>query len=458
MSAMGILHNLLFFIIAIGVLVAFHEFGHYWVARLLKVKVLRFSIGFGKPLLVWRRQKGEDLIEFAIAAIPLGGYVKMLDEREGEVDEALRHRAFNNQKVSTRIAIVAAGPVFNFILAIFFYFIFFANGEVGLKPLVDVPVANSIAAQAGFEAEDEILDVAGTPIKTWQDFRIALIDHGMGGGDIPVTVLSRGLYETQRTLALGERHILNEKTDVTELLGLSPWKPDIPAVLGGVSVKGAAEAAGFKAGDRIVSIDEDIIVNWKKVVEIIQSSADKPLSIMIERDGRQQAISLTPQKKQIGDKEVGFMGAYPKVPESLINKTRTTVEYGPVEALVRAVDETWMFSMLTLKVLGKMVVGEAALDNISGPITIAQYAGITASIGFLTYLKFLAMISVSLGVLNLLPVPMLDGGHLFYYLIEIIKGSPVSQKIEEMGQQFGMTILFMLMSLAIFNDIQRLIN
>ncbi|HEY9201176.1 MAG TPA: RIP metalloprotease RseP [Gammaproteobacteria bacterium] len=458
MGSGGLLHNLLFFIIAIGVLVAFHEFGHYWVARLLKVKVLRFSIGFGKPLFVKKVQKGDDLIEFVVAAIPLGGYVKMLDEREGPVDESLRHRAFNTQPLSTRFAIVAAGPIFNFILAVFLYFIFFVNGEDGIKPMIAEPVEQTAAAVAGFEDGDEIVAVAGQPVRTWNEFRMALIEHGIDGGDLVVDVRSSDLYQTQRIISIGDRHILNEKNDVVELLGFSVWRPDIPAVIGGVSEAAPAEQSGLQAGDRIVSIDQQPVSNWQQVVEIIQASANTTLQINISRDGETREITLQPEVRERGDQLLGFMGAYPEVSQQLLDQSRVRLEYGLFEAMQRATVETWTFSVLTLKVLGKMLVGQAALENISGPITIAQYAGITASIGFLIYIKFLAMISVSLGVLNLLPVPMLDGGHLMYYLVELVKGSPVSQRVEQLGQQVGIALLFLLMSLAIFNDIQRLLN
>jgi len=454
----GVLHNIVFFIIAIGVLVTFHEFGHYWVARLLNVKVLRFSVGFGKPLLLWRKTRGEDEIEFAIAAIPLGGYVKMLDEREAPVDDAEKGRAFNNQPVLNRFAIVAAGPIFNFILAVFFYWIVFLNGVDGRAPVLGEAVAESIAAESGFLVEEQVVAVGDTEIKTWQAFRMALIDHGLDGGDLLIKVRDIDNIEINRTLNIGERNLLEKKDDVIEQLGFTFWQPELPAVIGGVTEKGAAKKAGLLKADKILVIDGVAINSWQQLVKIIQASAEKELELLILRQGAEKLLTVTPALHERNGKSIGLIGAYQNMPEEIAGRLKVRVEYGPVEALAKAAEKTWDMSILTLRVLGKMVQGQAALENISGPITIATYAGVTASIGFVTYLGFLAIISVSLGVLNLLPVPMLDGGHLFYYLIEIIKGSPVSERFEAVGQQIGLLLLFMLMSLAIYNDIQRLIN
>ncbi len=458
MSSGGMIHNVIFFILAIGVLVTFHEFGHYWVARLLNVKVLRFSVGFGKPLIMWRRQRGEDVIEYAIAAIPLGGYVKMLDEREAPVDSKDLHRAFNRQPVFRRIAIVFAGPLFNFILAIFLYWAVFLNGEDGVKPYIGTPAENTAAAIAGFQNEDEILSVADSKVQTWHGFRMALIDHGIDGGSLLVTVRDANNLIATRELEIGDRHILDNKDDVIDQLGFNQWKPELPAIIGGTTDNGAAQKSGILVNDEVVAINGQDIHTWDQLVDIIQSSPGKPLEFLVVRNGKEQVLTVTPDSRMLNDKSSGFIGAYQKMPEEIIHKLRAHVEYGVFTAMQKAVAETWSMSTLTLRVLGKMLLGEAALENISGPITIAQFAGITASIGFFVYLKFLAMISVSLGVLNLLPVPMLDGGHLFYYLIEMIKGSPVSERFEELGQQIGLAILLMLMGLAIFNDIQRLIN
>ena len=456
---MSILHNIFFFIVAIGVLVTFHEYGHYWVARKSGVKVLRFSIGFGRPLLSWKKTTAEgDEVEYVIAAIPLGGYVKMLDEREGEVAEEEKSRAFNNATLSKRIAIVFAGPAFNFILAIAFYWVVFMLGSTVDKPYIGLSEPASIAAKAGFEVQDEVISVGETEVHSWNNFRLEVLNQGLDGGDLSIGVIDKSGQTQTRQLALGDIRILKDEGDIFKRLGFKQWWPDLPAAIGGVIEEGAAANAGLQKGDVIVQVDDVAVDDWKAFVSMIRDSANKSMSLLVSRDGVSKNIILIPQSRETDTGPQGYIGAYQHIPEEVRNSLITHIEYGPAEAIVKAVVRTWDMSSLTLRVLWKMVSGDAALANISGPITIATYAGVTASIGLVSFLSFLAVISVSLGVLNLLPVPMLDGGHLLYYFIEIIKGSPVSENFEMRGQQVGIVLLALLMSVAIFNDIQRLIQ
>jgi len=455
---MSILHNIFFFIVAIGVLVTFHEFGHYWVARKLGVKVLRFSVGFGKPLITWRRKNDSDKVEYAIAAIPLGGYVKMLDEREGNVPDEEIHRAFNRQPVLTRSLIVFAGPAFNFILAIFLYWLVFVVGTTAQRPLLGEPLAESVAAQAGFSVKDEILRVGESEVASWNAFRIALIDQGLDGGQLDIKVRDADGYETMRSLQLGEIRILEDETDIVTKLGFSMWQPRLPAQIGGVIDDGAASKAGLAEGDIIRSINTTTVSEWSEIVELVRENPNQLLKFSVDRNGQQFDIDVIPGSRKHGKEEVGYIGAYQNIPDEVRDAMMVELKYGAIESFPKAAAKTWDMSLLTLRVLWKMVTGEASLNNISGPITIAQYAGVTATIGFTTFIGFLAIISVSLGVLNLLPIPMLDGGHLFYYLIEAIKGGPVSETFEARGQQIGVMILALLMMIALFNDFQRLLQ
>jgi len=447
---MSVLHNIFFFIVAIGVLVTFHEFGHYWVARKAGVKVLRFSIGFGKALFRWRRTTVEgDDIEYVIAAIPLGGYVKMLDEREGNVAEVDKARAFNNQTISKRIAIVFAGPAFNFILAVFLYWLVFMVGSTVDRPFVGELDAGSIAEKANFQVQDEILKVGETTVKSWNGFRLEVLNQGLNGGNIQET----------RELALGNIHLLEDKGDIFKRVGFNQWWPVFKPEIGGVLKQSAAEVAGIVEGDVVLKVDGESVERWAPLVELIRNSPNNAMQFIVLRDGIEKSITVIPKSREVKDGEQqGYIGAYQHIPDEVRQQLVAHVKYSPFESISKAVIKTWDMSSLTLRVLWKMVTGEANLANISGPITIATYAGVTASIGLVSFLSFLAVISVSLGVLNLLPVPMLDGGHLFYYLIEIIKGSPVSEAFELRGQQVGMAILALLMSVAIFNDIQHLVQ
>ncbi len=452
-----VLQSMLAFIVVLGILITFHEFGHFWVARLCNVKILRFSVGFGRPL--WKRHFGEDNSEFVIASLPLGGYVKMLDEREGTVEEREKHRAFNNKPLKQRIMIVVAGPLFNFIFAIVAYWAMYVVGVDDFKPLIgDIDVA-SIAAESGFRRGDEILSVDGQKTPTWSAVIDATVTNVVNARQV-IFIVRSGQY-SERQVALDLARISIDEMASGQLfkaIGLHPMRPIVPAVIGEIIPGGAAEEAGLQAGDEIVRVNDQAIKDWPEWVQVIRAHPQQVLRVDLLRDGRSLTLSIIPAAVMEGETTVGRIGA--GVERSYLNDTSylAVESYTLFPALIKAVQKTGEMSMMTLRILGKMITGEASVKNLSGPVSIAQYAGKTASLGIAAFLGFMAIISVSLGVLNLLPVPILDGGHLLYYLIEAVKGSPPSESFQIAGQQLGLIVLLGLMSIALYNDILRLMG
>lgn len=448
------------FLLALGLLISIHEFGHFWVARRVGVKVLKFSVGFGKA--IWSRRGKADGTEYAIGAIPLGGYVKMLDEREGEVAQEELASAFNRKSVWQRIAVVLAGPMANFLLAIVVYWIVMMIGISGIAPLIGDVSSGSAAEAAGFEYEDRIVSIENTPTPSWSDARIALLQHALETGkpdqrDIIFEVETAAGALAERRLAIDTRTFLKGEADVVGALGFEQWWPRVPAVIGGLQPDGAALAAGLEVGDHIISADEVSIETWRDWVLLVRANPAETLSLQVERDGQTRAIELTPRERDNGNGEViGFIGAWETMSFEEAQKARVTVSYPPVESFIKGIQRTWEMSLLTLRMLKKLVIGQASLENISGPISIAQFAGQSASIGIDHYLNFIALISISLAVLNLLPIPMLDGGHLLFYSYEVVFRRPLPERAQLLGQQIGILLLAGLMALAFYNDIWRL--
>ncbi|UTW49063.1 RIP metalloprotease RseP [Bacterioplanoides sp. SCSIO 12839] len=445
--------TLLYFIIAISVLVVIHEYGHFWVARRCGVKVLRFSVGFGNPLFSW---KDKHDTEFAIAPIPLGGYVKMLDEREGPVPEHLLDQAFTQKTAWQRIAIAAAGPIANFLFAIIAYWILFVAGTTGVVPVVGEVKDSTPAAVAGLRSGDEIIAIDGEETTSWQEVSWQLVNFIGEDASFPVVVESESGAQRRVDISVSAWLSDSEAPDPIDGLGIEPRRMDIPAQIGQLSEDGRALASGLKTGDIILEVDLTPISDWYQWVEIVQAAPEQTLALLIERDDQTQVLSLTPARKELDDGEViGFVGAGVQVPEIPADWLRTS-QAGFLQALSLGVEKTWNLIGFTLESLWKMIRGDVSVKNLSGPITIAKVAGSSASGGLESFIGFLALLSVSLGVLNLLPVPMLDGGHILFYSAEMLTGKPLPEKVQIAAIKVGMFLLFSLMAVAFYNDISRL--
>lgn len=453
--------TLLSFVLALAVLIAIHEYGHFQVAKWCGVKVLKFSLGFGKPL--YSKKFGLDETEFVISALPLGGYVKMLDERELSESElnglALtdRLRSFNRQKLWKRFLIVLAGPIANFLLAIFLFWTLMVQGVTALKPFVGEVLQGTAAYQSGIQQGDLVKSIANKKVKTWQDIYWALLQNVGETQEVELTILDHQGQLKKHLLSLSKLSKKDLEGDFLTPLGLRPNQPKIPAKISEVLSSSAASKAGLKVGDLILSVDGLKINSSEEFVNAVQSKPNKALFVTIDRASEVISLEITPSLVKEGGRSVGRIGAGFKMDSEVLAPYLVKVKYSPTDSLILASQKTWDISLFSLKMIGNMLTGQASLKTISGPVSIASYSGKSARQGLASWVSFLAMLSISLGVLNLLPIPVLDGGHLLYYMVEAIKGSSVSDRIMEIGQKVGFLLLGLLMIFAFYNDINRLI-
>ena len=447
------------FLITLAVLIAIHEYGHFQMARWCGVKVLKFSLGFGRP--IFSKKFGKDQTEFLISVLPFGGYVKMLDERELSDDEkavlnnADLIRAFNRQNVFKRIAIVAAGPIANLLLAIALYWLLMMQGTTGLKPVVAEVSPNSPASYAQLHEGDLILKIAGEEIGLWQDVQWALVRNLFKTDSVSIETIDATQQRHSHNLDIKSITEADLNADFLGKLGLKPQHPKTAAIIDSVLKGSAAEKAGLLTKDKVIDVDGFPIEDWDALVKIVQASPGKTLTFVIEREGQKKSINIIPDSINKSGLKVGQIGAAVFIDESMMNDYLVTIHRSPEGALKQAVQKTYQTATFSLKMLANMLTGDVSIKSISGPVTIATYAGKSAHLGLNPFIAFLAVISISLGVLNLLPIPVLDGGHLLYYMAELVKGSPVSEKTMEIGQRIGLTILGLLMICALYNDLNR---
>ena len=447
--------SIFWLLVTLGVLVTFHELGHFWVARRFGVKVLRFSIGFGTPF--WSRYDKEGA-EIAIAPIPLGGYVKMLDERDCDVAPEDADKTYNSKKIWQRALILLAGPGFNFILAFFLYWLMFVVGKNEVYPTLGEP--QKLMQSAGFQEGDRLLSIDDEAIRSWSDVSLALITSGLDRQDVPVVVETAGGSEQLRTLPLSQLPEGIAEEDIISAVGLSVWRPDRPAVIGEVSAGLPADLAGVAVNDRIISVNSELVQDWYDVVNVLSQAGDQTIELVVERDSEQLTLSI-PQRVVDGDERkiigVAAMQLTPQE-QAFAERMFYVLSYGPFQAISKASAETWKMTSVSLEMMGKLVTGKASIKNISGPVTIAQVANDSAKRGLSWFLSFLALVSLSLGIINLMPVPMLDGGQLLFLMFEKFKGAPLSENFQLKAHFVGLIMIVSLMSLAFYNDILRTVS